>query len=148
MFAFCRIPTPSVELLNSTSTSVQIKFPKTLSNFFFEHFPFLTPKFLLQSKRVSNIFEKKFQQNFGQVKVSNFDNGNGGSHGGNDNFVWTVDNLTPYSLFTFRISIVLSENFPEVSAIVTTDATDPVRTGLSSSSSSSPVLEAVQQVRN
>ncbi len=51
---------PTAQLTDKTSAT--IRFPKTLSNFIVEHFPFLTPRLLFQAKKVSSRFENQIDQ--------------------------------------------------------------------------------------
>ncbi len=135
-----RIPSPTVELSNKTS--VRVRYSRTLSNFIVDHFPFLSPKLLLQLKKVSKRFENLIDKNFqnlAAVKSSTFDEKA-------DEYVWNVDNLSAFSHFAFRVSIVLSENFPEISGIYS-EPSSVVKTGLSDAVASAPVVQSVQQVR-
>ena len=123
-----------------TSTSAKIFYSKTLSNKIVELFLFVSPKILLQAKNFSNRNNNNGSdvddfKNVSFVSESNFDN----------DFVWKVENLPPFSNLAVRITIILSENYPEVPGIESRPS-NVIKTGLSRSAASAPILQSVQQV--
>ena len=127
-----------------TSTSAKIFYSKTLSNKIVELFSFVSPKILLQAKNFSNRNNNNGGdvddfKNVSFVSESNFDDDV------YNDFVWKVENLPPFSNLAFRITIILSEYYPEVPGIESRPS-NVIKTGLSRSAASAPILQSVQQV--
>ena len=101
----------------------------------------MSPKILLQAKNVSNRNNNNGDdfKNVSFVSDSNFDDDV------DNDFVWKVENLPPFSNLAFRITIILSENYPEVPGIESRPS-NVIKTGLSRSAASAPILQSVLQV--
>ncbi len=69
-----------------------------------------------------------------------------GEIGQSDFFVWKIEGLSAYTLYTFRVSVILSVNFPDSVSRIDSGTSRVVRTGLSESVLSPPVFRGIHQV--
>ena len=122
---------------------------------------------MLQAKKVSTRFENQIGQvdKNGQVDQSGENDQKGHVHdnpsyqvteinefdeigeiGQSDFFVWKIEGLSAYTLYAFRVSVILSVNFPDSVSRIDSGTSRVVRTGLSESVLSPPVFRGIHQV--
>ena len=92
--------------------------------------------------KVEKKVENKFENSYKVSEIEQFEQ--------KDFFVWKIENLSAYTLYSFRVSVILSDkfsdNFPDSILMIDSEPSRVVRTGLSESVSTPPLFRGIQQV--